>query len=533
MTSAQRAAGLAALLVAGLLGAATATPALLAPAAAAPAVAFGDCPEGAVPAGLGVQCAVVEVPMNHADPDGARIELTVSRVPAQGGKRGVIAANPGGPGADALDYWARRIDSFPAAMKQYDRIAVQPRGMRWSTPLDCAVEPTGAEPAPPPGVKDIALRPRDELRATCEAALPGYLDTITTESTARDLDAVRAALGVDKLDYLGTSYGTYLGAVYATLFPEHTGRMVLDSNVNPGWIWTEEFAQQQVAGKQRLDDLFAWIAEHDAEYGLGGTPLQVYRNWVRLVADQGGGWYANLTPPPASVTDLPGALPEPLAEVARDGFNGSVEQIGKVQNLTRTLVAGGTSAQVPLLGATTVATYTRAFWPHFARAMADANADPRNTGKLLALEGTSSSDPTGQVVFTAITCNENAIEPRPELIAAAAVTIASGGSAMEARANLVRAGMNCGSWRPVAKPIAVDGAALETPPLLLQSRHDALTAYEGGPALARAVHGTLITVEGGDHGTFGRGNGVVDDAVVRYLETGEVGIDRADQAPLP
>lgn len=532
MTSAQRAAGWAALLVSGLLGAAVAAPSLVTPAAAAPGVAFGACPEGAVPEGSGAQCAVVEVPMNHADPDGARIEVTVSRIPAEGNRRGVIAANPGGPGSDALDYWARRLDTFPDALRDYDRIAVQPRGMRWSTPLDCAVAPGTPEPSPDGALQDVALRPRDDMRASCEAALPGYLDTITTESTARDLDAVRAALGVERIDYLGTSYGTYLGAVYATLFPERVGRMVLDSNVNPDWVWIEEFAQQQIAGKQRLDDLFAWIAEHDGEYGLGSTPLQVYRNWVRLVADQGGGWYANLTPPPASVSDLPGELPEPLAEIARDGFNGSVEQIGKVQNLSRALVTGGMSAQVPLLGATTVATYTRAFWPHFARAMAAANINPGDIGKLLALEGAGSSDPTGRVVFTAVTCNENAVEPRAELLAAAVGTIVSGGSAMNARADMVRAGMNCGSWRPVADPVPI-AADLATPPLLLQSRHDALTAYEGGPALARAVNGRLITVEGGDHGTFGRANPAVDDAVVHYLRTGEITIDRAEQAPLP
>jgi pimeloyl-ACP methyl ester carboxylesterase len=516
----------ATVVAAGLLGGSIITGV----ADAAPGIAFGRCPEGAVPADRGVRCAVVSVPMHYADPDGPTIELTVSRIAATGEREGVLFANPGGPGADALDYWARRVEVFPAGLAEhYDRIAVQPRGLRWATPLECGTS-TKTEQG-----RQVSLGGgnRDEIKKACDAAQPGYLDAITTENTARDIDAVRAALGLERIGYLGTSYGTYLGAVYAALFGDRVDRMVLDSNVNPDWVWTEEFAQQQVAGKQRLDDLFAWIAEHDDEYHLGDTALQVYRNWVRLAAAQGGGWYANLTPPPASVGDLPGALPEPLAEIARDGYTGSVEQLGKLQNLLRTLVSGGVSAQVPLLGATTVATYTRTFWPVFARAMADAAADPANVQRLRAIEGATSTDPTGRFVFSAITCNENAVPGRPELLGAAAGTIASGGNAMDARADLVRSGMACGSWKPVTKPVPITGAALRTPPLVLQSRHDALTKYEGGPAMAAALGGTLVVVDGGDHGTFGRGNPAVDEAVLTYLRTGKVDITRADQAPLP
>ncbi|MEV4129714.1 alpha/beta hydrolase [Nocardia sp. NPDC049707] len=503
-------------------------------ATAAPAASFGACPDSSVTEGRGVQCAVVSVPMNYADPGGARIELTVSRIAATGVRRGVIVANPGGPGADALDYWARRIDSMPAELDaHYDRVAVQPRGLRWATPLRCDSQTASAASKSAEGDQvSLGGGNRDDIKKACDAALPGYLDTITTESTARDLDEVRAALGMDRISYLGTSYGTYLGAVYASLFPSRVDRMVLDSNVNPDWVWTEEFAQQQLAGKQRLDDLFAWIAEHSGEYGLGDTALQVYQNWARLVADQGGGWYANLTPPPASIADLPGALPEPLAEIARDGFNDSMEQAGKVQNLVRLLVTGGASAQVPLVGATAVATYTRTFWPTFAKAMAAANIDPKNVRQLLAIEGATSTDPTGRFVFSAITCNENNVRGRYELIGSAFATIASGGNAMDARADLVRSGTACGSWKPVTKPVPITGKDLRTRPLLLQSRRDALTTYAGGPAMAQAIGGSLITVEGGDHGAFGRGNAAVDDAVMTYLRTGQVTIDHADQAPL-
>ncbi|MEV6277211.1 alpha/beta fold hydrolase [Nocardia sp. NPDC051832] len=519
-----RAAGLIA--AAGLLGGSIAA----GPAQAAPGLEFGACPAGSVTADRGVQCAVISVPMDYAKPDSPRIEVTVSRIAATGARRGVLFANPGGPGADTLDFWAKRVSTLPAALAtDYDRIAVQPRGLRWATPLTCQTAGDIAEG------EQVSLSggTRDEVKKACDAAQPGYLDTITTENTARDMESVRAALGLERLNFLGVSYGTYLGAVYASLFPQRVDRMILDSNVNPDWVWTEEFAQQQVAGKQRLDDLFTWIAEHNSEYHLGDTPFQVYENWVRLVSAQGGGWYANLTPPPASVSDLPGELPAPIAEIARDGVNLTLEQGGKIQNLVRTLLSGGASAQTPMVGATAVATYTRTFWPTFARAMSEASADPGNIARLLALEGVTATDPTGRFVFAAITCNENAVPGKPELLAAAVGTIATGGNAMDARADMVRSGAACGAWEPVVKPVALTGAELRTRPLLLQSRHDALTKYEGGPGLARALNGALITVEGGDHGTFGRGNTVLDDAVMTYLRTGQVAITAADQAPLP
>ncbi|WP_024801589.1 alpha/beta hydrolase [Nocardia sp. BMG51109] len=482
------------------------------------APAFGACPEGAVAPGSGAECAVISVPRDYSAPDGPRIDVTVSRIRATGERLGTLFANPGGPGADALDYWAQHSPRLPAELSEhYDRIAVQPRGLRWSTPLSC-------------GIADH--EDRSVTRAACDEAQPGYVQTITTENTARDMDAVRAALGLDRIDFYGTSYGTYLGAVYATMFPERVDRMVLDSSVHPGWVWNEQFAQQQLAGKQRLDDLFSWIAEHDAEYHLGATPLQVYRNWVRLVVAQGGGWYANLTPPPASTADLPGNLPEPVLQVARDGLNGSRDQIGQLQNLIRALTSGGTSAQVPLLAATSVATYTRGFWPTFARAMADADLDPNDTRELQAIEGVTATDSTGRNVFAAITCNENAIPGRMELLGTAAATVASGGNALDARADMVRSGVACSDWDPVATPVAVANRGLPTRPLVLQSRHDAATKYEGGPAMSAVLNGSLITVEGGDHGTFGRGNAPLDDAVMTYLRTGDVTIDHVDQAPL-
>ncbi|MEV5648163.1 alpha/beta fold hydrolase [Nocardia sp. NPDC052254] len=490
------------------------------PATAHAAADFGDCPAGAIADRHPAQCAVISVPRDHAAVDGPRIDVTVSRIRAGAQRYGTLFANPGGPGADALDYWGARLAQLPKELvEHYDLVAVQPRGLRWSSPLNCgtAIADGGG---------------REPLQKACDTAQPGYLRTITTENTARDIDSVRAALGLDRIDFLGVSYGTYLGAVYATLFPEHVGRMVLDSNVDPQWVWTEQFAQQQLAGKQRLDDLFGWLAEHDSRYHLGDSPLRVYQTWVRLVSAQGGGWYANLTPPPVSAADLPRELPAPLAAVASAGLNVGAEQLFQAQNLVRALTSGGASAQVPLVSATTVASYTRGFWPSLAQAMSEANAEPSDLRRLRAIAGAASTDPTGQALFSAITCNENAVPARMDAIGSAAAIVASGGNALDARADLVRSGLACADWDPVTEPVAVADHGLATAPLILQSSHDAMTPFPGGPAMASALHGHLITVAGGDHGTFGRGNTPLDDAVLTYLRTGAVSIDQVDQAPL-
>lgn len=483
---------------------------------------FGPCPAGAITAGDTARCAVFSVPMDYAEPDGAHIDVTVSRIRATGQRYGTIFANPGGPGAGALDFWTLRLGRLPDELiRHYDLVAVQPRGLRWSTPLSCGADIAAGSTA------------REPVEQACKGAQPGYLPTITTENTARDMDAVRAALGLDRIDFLGVSYGTYLGAVYASLFPQHVDKMVLDSNVNPQWVWTEQFAQQQLAGKQRLDDLFTWIAAHDADYHLGDSPLQVYRTWVRLVSAQGGGWYANLTPPPVTAADLPRQLPDALSAVARHGANVGAEELAKAQNLVRALMSGGMSAQVPLVSATTVAAYARGFWPALAEAMAAANAHPGDVELMLEISAAVTTDPTGHAVFEAITCNENAVPARTDAITSAAAIVAAGGNSFDARAELIRSGLACTGWDPVTTPVPVADHGLATSPLILQSRHDAATAYAGGPAMAAALHGHLITVEGGDHGTFCRGNAPLDAAVVEYLRTGAVHIDHVAQAPMP
>jgi pimeloyl-ACP methyl ester carboxylesterase len=172
------------------------------------------------------ECARVSVPLDWDDPaDSARIELAVVRYPATGPaseRLGSLLVNPGGPGGDGQSLAARlaaepRADHLSAA---YDLVGMDPRGIGESSPIEC--------------VADDDVKPDTVLFAECLRDNP-LTHHMGTSSVAKDLDAVRVLVGDAQLNYLGYSYGTALGATYASLFPQLVGRMVLDSAIDATW----------------------------------------------------------------------------------------------------------------------------------------------------------------------------------------------------------------------------------------------------------------------------------------------------------
>ncbi len=495
---------------------------LPASASATPAGAldWGACPADAnVDPSSGAQCATIQVPLDYSRRDGPRITVTVSRIAAgdPDRRRGVIFANPGGPGGDALRYWAIVGTRIPSELAdQFDLIAVQPRGLRWSTPLDC--RPFGA----PSALNSLSV-PGLTDKAECEARQPGYAETITTENTVRDMEEVRSALGEERINYLGASAGTYIGAVYATLFPQHVDKLVLDSSLDPAWVWQEVFTQQQYLKQNRLNDLFDWIAAHNAIYGLGATRADVYNEWSRQVFAQGSGIPATLAPGTGGLGALRGTGLENLAGLL------NADQIGRLANALRTVqrlsINGG-----PTFAATSYSEMTRSVWPYLAQGMAEYRANPANMRFLKFVADLPKHDKTSDWVFSAITCNENAVSPNLNAIGDAARDIVTGSGFPSVSGDLVRAGITCIGWRQVATPVVPTGAKLAVRPLLLHSAHDARTPPAGGPQMAAAMGGHLITVAGGDHGVFGRREPIVDSAVIRYFETGVVDITSAPEA---
>ncbi|MEV6279198.1 alpha/beta hydrolase [Nocardia sp. NPDC051832] len=467
---------------------------------------WGACPPEAMAGSA--ECVTVQVPMDYAVPERGQIELTLSRMPAAdpGTSRGTLFAGSGGPGVDALNFWSVRDARVPG-LREFDRIAVQPRGLRWSTPLRC-------------GRTTAVIVPVTD-RSSCEAAAPGYPATITTETLVRDLDQVRGMLGIDRISFYGGSYGTAVGATYATLFPERVDKMVLDANVNPEWEWIEQQAAGWQSREAAVSTLFDWIAANDAVYQLGATRRAVAGEWARQVDAQGGGWQARLDP---ALGGAAGALPE--AENLPPG-----ELSGRVANLVQSVRHPGVSPS-PTQAATDAAVYWRNYWPYVAEGMRRYRADPRQTEFLTYLANRLALDPTSGFVHDAINCNESSTRPDPATAAAMLAEFASGGSYFQFAAQLQRSGMLCSAWPSSARRIRFDGSRLAVRPLIVQTTADAATPAAGGPAMAAALRGTLMWVDGTDHGSFARYNSVVDQAILHYLGTGEVTHTQVPAAPI-
>ncbi|MGW3287998.1 alpha/beta hydrolase, partial [Streptomyces sp. NPDC001002] len=259
------------------------------------ALRWGPCPQRAEPRNADaprLECATLDVPLDYRDPDGRQIELAVSRLaskdPAK--RRGVLLTNPGGPGGSGVDYPAQLAGAgLPKdVLDSYDLIGFDPRGVGRSTPVTCDLTPRqqarGNFPPYAHTAADVAAeapyaRTVADQCATSETAW--MLPYTTTANTARDMDRIRAALGEPKTSYFGSSYGSYLGAVYATLFPERGDRIVLDSNMGPGGYDLSSFRLLGRGMEDRFPDFAAYAAAHP-EYGLGATPKQVTAKFFEL-----------------------------------------------------------------------------------------------------------------------------------------------------------------------------------------------------------------------------------------------------------
>ncbi len=258
------------------ISASIAGPAIAAPVANA--VRFAACDDEELVA-AGAECAVLPVPLDHAKPGGATVGIAISRIratdPAR--RRGILLFNPGGPGGAGLSYPATLRSTLGDAASQYDLIGFDPRFVGRSAPISCGpaqlstvVRAAGLDRA---GFDESARLSADFARR-CHERNAAVLPYAGTPDVARDMDAIRAALGAPKLSYYGVSYGADLGAMYSELFPGRVDRMVIDSVSAVG----SEYALNRagaVRAEAALDEWAGWAAHRDGEYRLGRTPAQV------------------------------------------------------------------------------------------------------------------------------------------------------------------------------------------------------------------------------------------------------------------
>ena len=263
---------------------------LASPGGAQTTLQFGACPGSLGLPDAGQQCATLQVPLDYADPNGRKITVAVSRVRAAnpGSRRGVLLLNPGGPGGPGLDLPGIFAALLPrSVLDRYDLIGFDPRFVGTSTPVSCGLSEAEAgqalTPLEQPGGFNATAALMRRVAGECAGAAGDLLPFATTANTARDMDQIRQALGEAKISYLGYSYGTYLGAVYAALFPDRTDRFILDSSVDPDWVWRQQFRAWGSGGTIRFPDFASFAAANNATYHLGKTPTAVRSLYLRLL----------------------------------------------------------------------------------------------------------------------------------------------------------------------------------------------------------------------------------------------------------
>ncbi|MDC2959412.1 alpha/beta fold hydrolase [Streptomyces gilvifuscus] len=262
-------------------------------AVAAGSIDWVPCPDSDPVLGnllKGLECGTVQVPLDYAHPEGRQISLALTRakhtVPDSDYK-GVVILNrgqwPGGIGRDLPTRYATGTTGLAKDVgTAYDWIGFDPRGVGASGPaLVCDtdyVDPGHALPNPVPATaadeQQWVARARS-YAASCEEKYGDVLAHLSTQDAARDLDRMRIALGQDKITYFGTDWGTYLGSVYATLFPDHLQRMVLDSVVRPSGVGYRNSLRKNVLTERNAQIFFTWVAKYDTVYHLGTTEAEV------------------------------------------------------------------------------------------------------------------------------------------------------------------------------------------------------------------------------------------------------------------
>ncbi|CAM5321330.1 Proteinase OS=Streptomyces glaucescens OX=1907 GN=SGLAU_18620 PE=3 SV=1 [Streptomyces glaucescens] len=238
----------------------------------------------------GFECATLRAPLDYADPGEGDVRLAVARKKATGpgGRLGSLLVNPGGPGGSAIEYLQMYAAiGYPAQVRaRYDMVAVDPRGVARSEPVECLDGPdmdtyTQTDVTPDDRREtDGLVDAYKKFAEGCGADAPRLLRHVSTVEAARDMDILREVLGDERLTYVGASYGTFLGATYAGLFPQRVGRLVLDGAMDPS-LPARRMNLDQTAGFETAFQAFAkdCVQQPDCPLGGAGTsPRQVGKN---------------------------------------------------------------------------------------------------------------------------------------------------------------------------------------------------------------------------------------------------------------
>jgi pimeloyl-ACP methyl ester carboxylesterase len=430
---------------------------------------------------------MLSVPVDYAKPDGDVAQLALIRFPATGQKIGSLFVNPGGPGESGVAAAASLVGTMPESVRErFDLVGFDPRGVGRSTPAvwcnsDEDNDRLRADPQvdySPEGIEHI----EDETKAFVERCVDKmgeeFLANVGTVSVAKDLDAMREAMGDEKLTYLGYSYGTRIGAAYAEEFPDRVRAMILDGAVDPNADPLEADIRQAAAFQTAFNDYAADCAKNPS-CPLGTDPakaVEVYKSIVDPLVEQ-----------PAETDD-------PRGLSYGDAIIGTI---------------------LPL--------YSPNLWRHLTQALTELREGRGDTMLALAdlymgrdAEGhyNNSTD-----VRVAVNCvDEPPITDRTKVIE------------QDRRAREVAPFMSygdftgnaplgtCAFWPvpPTSTPheLSIEGLP---PTLVVSTTNDPATPYQAGVDLAKQLGGALLTFDGTQHTVVFQGDRCVDDIAARYL----------------
>jgi pimeloyl-ACP methyl ester carboxylesterase len=449
---------------------------------------WGDCGVD------GFECTRLTVPMDYDAPSGdAELRLAVSRKKASGEGEpiGSLMVNPGGPGGSAIDYLRHPAAAgFPAEIRdRYDLVGMDPRGVGRSEPVECLSDRemdryTRTDQTPDdPGEVDKLVTAYTNFAKGCAQRTSGLLGHVSTREAARDMDVLRAALGDEKLFYYGASYGTYLGATYAGLFPYRTGRLVLDGAMDPS-LEALEINRQQTSGFATAFRAFAadCVQQSDCPLGAGS---------VEEAGEKLSAFFEKTDQKPLQ-TDRSRTLTESLATT------------GVVQ-----------------------AMYSEAYWPRLRTALTEAMDG--DGAALLALADAyyqrEADGSYGGIMFAnpAVNCLDlppafsGPADVKDSLSAFEKISPVFGET-------FAWAALNCTYWQTEAtgEPhrIAAKGAA---PMVVVGTTRDPATPYAWSQGLAGQLKtADLLTYVSDGHTAFLQGSRCIDSAIRHYFVDGDV-----------
>lgn len=435
------------------------------------------------------QCATVPVPIDYADPTGAQANLAVIRIPASGRRIGVLLMNPGGPGASAVDSVVNLADSLDGSpiTEHFDMVGFDPRGVGHSTPelrcrTDAEHDAWRREPMvdySPAGVAAIEQLNRGFAQSCLDRMGKPFLASVGTDSAARDMDAVRVALGEDQINYLGYSYGTELGTAYVERFPDRVRTMVLDGAIDPTQDPLESLVNQMAGFQVAFNDYAADCATSPA-CPLGTDPAQFVNRYRQLVDP---------------LVTKPGRTSDPRGLTYADAITGTVNAL-----------------------------YTPQYWKYLTSGLLGlARGSDADDLLLLADDYEGRDDDghysNGQDAFNAIRCVDSPTPSDPAAwaevdrqIRERAPFLAYGQFTGFAPRDL------CAFWPvPTTSSPHTASPAPAGSVVVVSTTHDPATPYQAGVDLARQLDAPLITFDGTQHTVVFDGNACVDGAVMRYF----------------